>query len=560
MRPETFRRFCFCTLISILTAPALRAAPTVDTITLQPPNVRLGGSFIARFSGNSLSDQTYFDVRVAGPDGADVLVLNWQRGASAAHGVPIETAPGTWKITGMRAHEDSNDHSQPLVSGSATLTVSALTVTGLELNPGSIGLEGGSFSATFSGTNLTTDTYFDVQYRTPCSDQDLVALNWQKGTSATHPVTAGTPSGIWTITGVWAHQDINDHSSDFASRATVLRIEPPNSIPFNGRVLAIAVARSRPATVYASTIGLAMYKSCDSGQNWISVSAGLPKSDVLTLAIDPSNPDVVYAGTGAGIAKSVDGGGSWNAANTDPAVAPVRALTIDPQNPATIYAGTAGHGLYKSLDGGLRWTLYDFGTPAGAVFQSIAVEPVNSSVVYAGTDGSNQTNGRGRIFKTIDGGGHWEDSWTNVPANVIPQTIYSLIVDPRNVATIYAGTINPERQGSTSDQAGVFKSTDGGRTWSGLPGIWGPSHRYIRSLVIDPMNTSNIYATSSYGDFWKSTDAGASGKASRLPSLGSYVLAIDPLHPSTLYAGESAGNGIFKSTDGGATWKVLDVR
>lgn len=75
---------------------------------------------------------------------------------------------------------------------------------------------GGSVTATFSGNNLTNATYFDVRFRAPSANADDVALNWQQGLSGTHPISQNTTLGDWTITGVRAHQDANDHSGPFA--------------------------------------------------------------------------------------------------------------------------------------------------------------------------------------------------------------------------------------------------------------------------------------------------------------------------------------------------------
>jgi hypothetical protein len=81
---------------------------------------------------------------------------------------------------------------------------------------------GGSFNATFSGSNLTSTMYFDVRFRGPAVTSDQEAWNWQRDASASHTVLQGTALGDWTITGIRAHQDANDHAGPFALvRATV---------------------------------------------------------------------------------------------------------------------------------------------------------------------------------------------------------------------------------------------------------------------------------------------------------------------------------------------------
>jgi len=366
-------------------APVISGEPLVGAMSLDPASTRPGGSFSARFSGTNLTNETYFDIRVQSPDSnSDRVVLNWQRGTAAAHSVPPDTILGIWKITGVRAHENSSDHSAPFISISLALIVSSPIVTELQLDPGNVESEA-SFTATFSGTNLTPETYFDVRFRAPCTDKDQVVLNWQRGASSTHRVPAGSPAGVWTISGVWSHQDINDHSADFASLSTALLVYRQSAVPFSGKVTSIVVDPSRSATVYAATIGSGTYKTCDGGQTWMASSAGLPDTDILTLALDPTSPWIVYAGTSSGVFKSVNGGVSWNTAGSDLSSTPVRALAIAPRSPATIYAATEHSGVFKSVDGGLRWSVASTGLPAASTVQSLALDPVNSEIVYAGT-------------------------------------------------------------------------------------------------------------------------------------------------------------------------------
>jgi photosystem II stability/assembly factor-like uncharacterized protein len=558
------RFLCRCILIVATVTAALSfevsvlsGEPVVGAMSFHPASTRPEGSFSANFSGTNLTDETYFDIRFQSPNGnSDQVVLNWQLGTAAAHSVPPDTVPGIWKITGVRAHESSSVHGGPFISISIALTVSSLIVTELQFDPGSVESEG-SFTATFSGTNLTSETYFDVRFRAPCSDVDQVVLNWQKGASATHRVPAGSPTGAWTISGIWAHEAMTDHSTDFDSRSTALLVYQQSAVPFSGKVTSIAVDPSRSATVYAATIGSGLYKTCDGGQAWMASSAGLPDTDILTLALDPASPWIVYAGTSIGVFKSVNGGVSWNTAGADLSSTPIRALAIDPRRPATIYAATENSGVFKSVDGALRWSVAGTGLPAAATVQSLAIDPVNSDIIYAGTHALYPAFAQ--IFKSTDGGGHWDFIFAH------SETMSALVVDPKNPFVIYAGTFNPDR--GNHNEAGVFKSTNGGQFWYGLWSGSGanyelaqPGHRLIESLVIDPVNSAVLYAGGKYPLVYKSKDAGASWTRSEVGDLSNsdiQALAIDPSKPSTIYAG--AQEGIFKSTNAGATWQPLDI-
>jgi hypothetical protein len=98
--------------------------PITNNVGFDVRSVRLGGSITATFSGNNLTNTTYFDVRFHAPGAtADAVVLNWQQGATASHVVPVGTALGDWTITGVRAHADSNDHTGPFTPTQRTFSV-----------------------------------------------------------------------------------------------------------------------------------------------------------------------------------------------------------------------------------------------------------------------------------------------------------------------------------------------------------------------------------------------------------------------------------------------------
>ena len=121
-------------------------------------------------------------------------------------------------------------------------------------------------------------------------------------------------------------------------------------------------------------------------------------------------------------------------------------------------------------------------------------------------------------------------------------------VDPTTSTTVYAG----------SNRGGVFKSTDGGTTWTSPSGGGNPFN--IRALVIDPVTPANLYAGTLDTGIWKSTNGGASWAAanSGLTELAVQTLVIDPVTPATLYAGTDSG-GVFKSIDGAGTWSAANM-
>ena len=98
--------------------------PIISNVGFDSPRGRLGGSVTVSFSGNNLTNTTYFDIRFRAPGASsDDVALNWQQGGSAPHAIPQNTALGDWTITGVRAHADTNDHTGPFAPVQATFFV-----------------------------------------------------------------------------------------------------------------------------------------------------------------------------------------------------------------------------------------------------------------------------------------------------------------------------------------------------------------------------------------------------------------------------------------------------
>lgn len=303
-----------------------------------------------------------------------------------------------------------------------------------------------------------------------------------------------------------------------------------------------------PSRVYAVT-GLGPYKTENGGALWGPVNAGLPDHNVLGLVVNPLSPNIVYAGCEGGMYKSGNYGGTWTPMNSGLSRLRITAMAIDPQTPATLYAGVDYIGVFKSTDGAANWTFSGRGISELYV-DLLAINPLNPSILYAATEFAG-------TFKSINGGASW-----------------SLLLDEslRWVTKVAINPVNPNIVYATTNYGSVLKSTDGGVTWNpannGLP----PCCPLANDLAIDPQNPDILYLATSYTGYWdsqngvfKSTNGGASWEfmSNGLPirvhhHYGTPIytnvkaLAINPQSPSTVYAATS--DGMFKTTDGGANW------
>ncbi len=299
-----------------------------------------------------------------------------------------------------------------------------------------------------------------------------------------------------------------------------------------------------------------LYKSADGGLTWTGSDTGMPanftvyggfnystiQASVKALVVDPSNPNVLYAGfsSGSGIYKSTNGGASWFAVtNGLPQLffaggRVVGALAVDPHHSQTVFAalGALNNGagaIYRSADGGNTWSNVLAGGNGSVGFVSVAIDPVNSLNIYAAN------NSYGGFYKSADGG----NTWTNLNSGLpVSDSVESIAINPANPNIIYVGTF----------ASGVYESMDGGTNWT----VTGQSFYGFPSLVFNPADPNTLYGAEVYqgynyqgvivstnaGTNWTSMNTGIPSQSGRY-----YVssLAADPLQAGTLYAASSAG-------------------
>jgi ligand-binding sensor domain-containing protein len=314
-------------------------------------------------------------------------------------------------------------------------------------------------------------------------------------------------------------------------------------IPF----FTLAIDPTSPSILYAgNTNGFGILKSTNSGANWAQVNTNLPVTMVsgtanwpfvVALAVDPSHPSNVYAGTfGNGLFESADGATTWAPANTGMRVSYIDALAFGSGPPATLYAGTFGGGVYQSLDTAATWNLASGDLDLSLVSTLLSTQ----GTLYAGAfDG---------VQQSADGGGSWQASGTGLP--VAP--VAALALEPGAPQTLFAGTLG----------GGLVQSVDGGTTWTSS--AQGLSNAFVSSIAADPSNTSILYAgtadpSAKSERVFKSTDGGGTWTQTSLDAKSSFLdfLAVNPANPAQVVGGSQGATSYFQSLDAGKTWSSV---
>lgn len=316
-------------------------------------------------------------------------------------------------------------------------------------------------------------------------------------------------------------------------------------------VSTLTIDPKKLSTLYAAVFDSVtpVFKSEDAGQTWFAASDGLPTHSAPTLAMDPSNPSSLYfaaGGGGSGVFAITDGGGHWKPYSSS--LRDVFVVAIDPSPPGTVYAGSL-NGLFKSV-GGAAWQSAGLSAESGfnRVY-SIAVSPFAPGHLYvAAANGAYKSEDRAETWSPIEGGFPLTPQPGNSP--IPSSSTLPLVFDPSDPSTVYAAT-----------GAGVFKSASGGEAWArSTSGIHGA---FIESVAVlpgacGPFAAETIYAGMGANGLARSGDGGRSWTNLDLnatPVGVTSVLSL-PSDPRTVIAGTWA-DGIYQSRDAGANWERI---
>jgi hypothetical protein len=340
--------------------------------------------------------------------------------------------------------------------------------------------------------------------------------------------------------------------SELAANLGTWRPVGPGNI--GGRTRSLVVRPDNPSIMYAGAVGGGVWKTTDAGATWKPLTDLLPIIGIGCLAMDPNNPDTLYAGTGeyfnmaagdengdsirgVGIYKTTNGGATWTllSSTMGQEFYYVNKIVVSPNNSKNIYAAT-WHGVYLSIDAGATWKLVldqsgntqpgcqDLAIrtdqPTDYVFATCAFDVYDNPAIYRNTNAA--------------GSGKW-----NVVFTTDNMSRTSLALAPSNQNIIYAVSSSNEDGDYRGGLLGVFRSTSSGDSGSWTTQVTNQDSNFLNTLLLT--NPRDAYADVCYG-----------GTRS-LGNQGDYdqAIAVDPVNPNTVWVG---GIDLFRSDDGGQNW------
>jgi photosystem II stability/assembly factor-like uncharacterized protein len=365
------------------------------------------------------------------------------------------------------------------------------------------------------------------------------------------PSTAGLVSGSGLLSGSGLHY----------------RMVGPDR---GGRVTAVTGVAQDPQTYYMGTVGGGVWKTTNAGHTWNNLTDGqFSVGSMGALAVAPSDPNVLYAGTGSskirsnvsigrGIYKSVDAGKTWQFLGLRD-VGQIATVRVNPTDPKIVFVAAQGNpfaptkdrGVYKSVDGGKTWkhTLF-LSDELGAADLELA--PADPNTVFAcmwhgqrkpWTIVSGSMDGG--IYKSTDGGETWAKLGGGLPTGLFGRANVALsLAAPRRVFALI----------EAKPGAGLYRSDDLGATWTLVNGQDRLTTRpfYYDTLGVDPTNADVVYV----GDeaWMKSTDAGKTFRTARTPHGDNHDLWINPTNSNYMIQANDGGANV--SLDGGLSWST----
>jgi len=351
--------------------------------------------------------------------------------------------------------------------------------------------------------------------------------------------------------------------------------------PTGNRLTSVVGVPGQPNIYYVGAASGGIWKTIDGGVHWDPIFDSQPVSSIGALAIAPSNPNIVWAGTGEpwirshisvgqGVYKSSDAGKTWTLMGLEK-TGRISRVVIDPKNPDIVLVGALGHaygpqperGVFRTTDGGKTWERVLF-TDEKSGCAHLEMDPNNPKVLYAGmwpleihTWGRESGGPGSGLFKSTDGG----VTWKRLTGNGLPTRTTGKVVPaiaPSNSKRVYALIETGDGvplNGQETDRGKLWRSDDGGENWRLVSydrNLGGRTHYYFRMAVAPDNENETYYLTAGFA---KSTDGGETARLMNLgasPGGDNHDIWIDPTNANRIAVANDGGVSI--STTRGQTW------
>ncbi|MEP6493920.1 MAG: hypothetical protein ABJF01_14660 [bacterium] len=346
-----------------------------------------------------------------------------------------------------------------------------------------------------------------------------------------------------------------------------------------GRITDVEGDPKNPKTFYVTGAAGGIWKTINAGTTFIPLWDHEPIGSIGDLAIAPSNPKVLYVGTGEnnarnsvapgwGVYKSTDGGINWHSAGLEK-TQHIGRIVVHPTNPDVVYVAASGamwgpnadRGLYKTIDGGKTWQMSKFISDK-AGFIDVAMDPRDPNTLYAASwervrgPYFLRSGGPGSVlWKTTDGG----KTWREVKGGGFPETTkgrMNINIAPSNSNIVYVMVEADSVRGAKPQRllSGLYRSADAGKTWKWMSTVDNRPF-YFSQVRVDPRNPNRIYRGAV--DFQFSDDGGYSWRLGMVGNHEDYHgMWIDPTDPEHFIIGGDAG--VFQTWDRGGTYDSMN--
>ena len=333
---------------------------------------------------------------------------------------------------------------------------------------------------------------------------------------------------------------------------------------YGGQIYDIAIDPSNPDKIFVGTyMGDGLYITTNGGRNWQAVEDTFKDYEVWAVEIAPGNNDVIWVTYGYSVRKSADGGATWffisnldmqcdcqNCGGWDDSDRFCRSLAIDPSDPRMVYVGTAGPGggdfgspgaIYKTVDGGKTWTKSNRGNDFDYTVVDIDIDPQNSNIIWAVTSSFGVGMEAGTLYRSDNKG----DTWNNILT--LDSEFTTVVVKPDDSNTVFTGS-----------GCGITKHYFDGNEWQHIRPVIPEDIgcRVVWDIAFDPQNPEALYAAWKEGKVSRSVNGGIDWKTYTVDHE-LICLAVHPTNSEVIFGGERY-LGVFKSEDHGQAWSPVN--